>query len=843
MRVLLAVCVMAILTATTAYGQYYAYTTLTLDPIPGWTYTGETITFTGTLTSGDSPLPGRTVVICEDDPFIPDECLASGTTNHAGRFSIEWTAKAGIVETDFDIYAEFDGDRQYFGDQSPRQIMSVYTRGGALTLDPIPTSAAFGEAISLSGTLTLDGRSSEGAIIYIQDEDTFNPDDLLTTAYVDSSGRFTTYWVVEDVDPTYTIEIRAVFEGNALYNRLATPIQKLRAYVDPLAPAPSPTEGEGYMELYRSLDFERAPRILIAPSPDSYDAVRGHIAPVREGILLLTSMLEREYGTGNWDVDFEVVEPGDNFADHEPDIIVSLVTRDDDSRCGDWWGWAFTTHPKPVPTVVCSVDGRTNEGVAATAAHEFIHAIGVGHTFNIRGDMMCSVEEGAPTCPASSRSSRASGLNLAAIVAVYGTDGFQNPNNRITRGERLTLADYQSGNHLSPSPNQGLSAIEHNTGEIHADQEQYRPGEGILLDGFYLDAYDGSSTVVVTDPYGDAVDALPIDVADGWFEAYFYGYYLPGTYAAWLYDGRGEFVASTTFEVADGSDAGLYGGFTYTDYILYEPGEPVLISGFYWDAYDGPSSIMVVDPDGYVVDRISVDVEDGFFDATTSGHRLPGAYAVWMFDNQDNFVSSTAFHIAYPQAASTYEGYAYAEFWEYDQGEVVTVEGYYWDSHYLSSSIGILDPDGDLVNYLYLDAIGSDFNTSVGRYYEPGIYTVLFYDHLGSLVSSSSFRIVDPAYASLYTASVYTDYIWYYPGDTVLIEGFHQGTYDGPSSMTVVDPEGYVVDELYVDAPDGFFAAETAGHYQPGAYAIWLYDDLEAFVSSTAFHIVGIDEP
>lgn len=777
-------------------------------------------------------------------PVIPDECLASGTTDRTGKFSIEWTAEAGIVETDFDIYAEFDGDEQHFGDQSPRQTMSVYKRGGSLALDPIPTSAAFGEAIPLSGTLTLDGRSPEGAIVYIQDEDTLNPDDLLTTAYVDSSGRFTTYWVVEDVDPTYTIEIRAVFEGNALYSRLATPIQKMRAYVDPLAPDPSPAEGEGYMELYRSLDFERAPRILIAPSPDSYDAVRGHITPVQEGILLLTSMLEREYETGNWDVEFEVVAPGDNFADHEPDIIVSLVTRDEDSRCGDWWGWAFTTHPKPVPTVVCSIDGRTNEDVAATAVHEFIHAIGVGHTFNIRGDLMCSVEESGPTCPASSKSNRASDLNLAAIVAAYGTDGFQNPNNRIIHGERLTLADYQSGNHLSPPPNQDPPAVEHNIGEIHADQEQYRPGEGILLDGFYLEAYDGSSTVVVTDPYGDVVDALSIDVANGWFQAYFYGYYLPGTYAAWLYDGRGEFVASTTFEVADGSDAGLYGGFAYTDYILYEPGEPVLVSGFYWDVYDGPSSITVVDPGGYVVDRISVNVADGFFDAITLGYRLPGAYAVWVFDGQDNFVSSTAFRVVNPEAvASAYGGYAYAELREYDRGETVTVEGYYWDPYHSSSSIEILGPDGNLANYLYLGATGSDFSTTIGRYYEPGIYTVLLYDHLGSLVSSSNFRIADPADASLYSASVYTDYIWYYPGDTVLIDGFYWGVYDGSSSMTVVDPDGYVVDELYVDAGGGFFAAETTGHYLPGAYAVWLYDDLGEFVSSTAFHIVGIDEP
>ena len=55
------------------------------------------------------PLSGKIIWICEDDPFIPDECLASGMTNYDGSFSIEWTAMVDIVETDFDIYAEFDG--------------------------------------------------------------------------------------------------------------------------------------------------------------------------------------------------------------------------------------------------------------------------------------------------------------------------------------------------------------------------------------------------------------------------------------------------------------------------------------------------------------------------------------------------------------------------------------------------------------------------------------------------------------------------------------------------------------------------------------------------------------
>ena len=201
MRLLMATCAAAILTATAAYGQSHAPSTLTLDPIPSWTYTGETVTFTGTLTGGGYPLPGKIIRVCEDVPLFFDNCLASGATNHDGRFSIDWTAEADIVEADFDIYAKFDGDGQYAGTQSPGQTMSVYKYGGSIVLDPIPASAAFGQMVRFTGTLTLDGHNPEGAIVYIQDEDTLLPDDLLTTAYVNSEGRFAASWLVEDVDP------------------------------------------------------------------------------------------------------------------------------------------------------------------------------------------------------------------------------------------------------------------------------------------------------------------------------------------------------------------------------------------------------------------------------------------------------------------------------------------------------------------------------------------------------------------------------------------------------------------------------------------------------------------
>ena len=283
--------VSAIVLAIAFAPAYGLSSTLILDPIPDRAYTGDKVTFTGTLTVSGYALPARAVWICEDDPLWPDDCFAGGTTNSAGRFHIEWVVEDGAIETDFDIYAKFNGDSRYDSDQTPRQEMSVYElRGGRLVLDPIQDSAWFGEAVKMSGTLYLEDRSPEGAIVYIKDEDTFNPDDLLASAYVDTSGHFTTYWIAQDVDPTNTIEIQAVFEEDSSHRRLATEKQRL-SMSEPPNPVSTPSGGDGYMKLYYSFSFDRAPRVLIVPSPDSYDSIRKHIAPVQEGISLLTAML------------------------------------------------------------------------------------------------------------------------------------------------------------------------------------------------------------------------------------------------------------------------------------------------------------------------------------------------------------------------------------------------------------------------------------------------------------------------------------------------------------------------------------------------------------------------
>ena len=646
MRVLLVVCLLAAFSFALAHGQE---SSITLDPVPNSAYVGDTVTFTGTLyLDGRSP-EGVIVYIKDEDTFSGDDLLASAYVDGAGHFAAYWRVSDVDPDHIVDVYAVFEGDHASWGARSAEQRMSVLTYGGSLVLDPIPESAAFGEAVTLSGTLRLDGHDPEGAIIYIKDEDTFSGDDLLASAYVDGAGRFAAYWIAEDIDPTDTIEVYAVFEGNARFSRLVSATQDMRLYFDPLVPDPIPADGDGYMELYYSMDLARAPRVLIAPSPDSYDEVRLHIVPVQEGIIQLTAMLEREYEDGIWDVSFEVLDRGRLFASEEPDIVVSIVTDAEDPQCGvDYSGVAWPDNIKPVQARVCSLEGASNADVSATAAHEFIHAIGLGHTFNIAGDMMCSVENDVPTCDdLYSKSNTPSALNLAAIVAAYGIDGFSNPNNEVVRDETFTLADYQNRNHLRLPQDQNQPIPEYPAGFIFADRWQYGPGEEIFLDGLHLEEYGGEAAVAISDPYGSLVDVFGVSVVDGYFAVYLDGYDMPGTYTAWFYDYTGDVAASTSFDITEDTPGGSYEWVVLTDYDWYHSGSAMQISGYGPQSDYGPSEILIADWDGNVVDDLSVYPVAGHFTVTAylDNSYQPGLYGVWLYDGAGLIIAHASFEM------------------------------------------------------------------------------------------------------------------------------------------------------------------------------------------------------
>mgnify|MGYP000249861038 CR=1 FL=1 len=423
-------------------------------------YVDDTIKFTGQLTSNGKPVSGKTIYIKEDDPIIRDKTLFSGTTNSNGKFSINWTIKnASVFEKDFDIYATFEGDKNYKKSRSANQIVSILKYITYISMNKVPSTVSVGDTITFKGKLQFEKGSPKGAVVYIKDEDTANPDDLLVTAYVESDGTFAANWIVRNTDFDRELEIYAVFEGTRQLYRTTTcddgPTldiggrcqNTMKMYVNQAEITTSPVLGsDEYFDLYYSLSFSKNPVIAIVPSPDDYTLTKRSVVPSQEGILMWKSKLDQKYG-GNWNVDFIVVEPDSAFWNTKPDIVINIVSHETEGSCGvDWSGLAIANGIKPIQTFVCATsqkNPRTPSSVASTAAHEFIHALGLGHAFNIDRDMMCSIENNRETCSTISKSKTPSDFSTAAVVALYGADGFRSPNTKVPySGAKFTVNDY-----------------------------------------------------------------------------------------------------------------------------------------------------------------------------------------------------------------------------------------------------------------------------------------------------------------------------------------------------------------------------------------------------------------
>jgi len=177
-------------------------TNLTLDKVNvGSANVGDTITFTGKLTSNGSPVSGKTIFIKESDDFITDEFLAKGTTNSQGSFSIPWKiTQAGALEIEFDVYAVFEYDGEYYRDQSPTQGIHIYKVKSSITLDSIPRMVNTGEEVVFTGKVTVGKGDIERYVVYIKDEDSFSADELLATGILKKDGTFYATWKAVNTD-------------------------------------------------------------------------------------------------------------------------------------------------------------------------------------------------------------------------------------------------------------------------------------------------------------------------------------------------------------------------------------------------------------------------------------------------------------------------------------------------------------------------------------------------------------------------------------------------------------------------------------------------------------------
>jgi len=332
------------------------------------------------------------------------------------------------------------------------------TNTGVLVLDPFLSSAQVDDIIIFSGTLNLDNKNSEKPMVYIKNARIDGEDNLLIMAYVNNDGTFSARWTVKEVDEKNNLKIYAFYEGERKLSKLTTcykdqtnvwssmcPHSRSFTIIDGPTPIPYSTNqnvGDEYIKFFYALDFSKRPIVAIVPSPTSYDKVKSHISAVKEGLSMLENQMTGKY-EGNWKINFQVIEPGENYSSLEPDVVMNIVTEKEDPRClGSTYGWAsvYENVQKPIITSVCSYNyeqKNSDATVSYVAAHEFVHAIGVGHTFGKLGDMMCSSEyvngKMTPTCPFTTdyKPNTSTDLHWSAIAELYGTDGFKGQNNIV----------------------------------------------------------------------------------------------------------------------------------------------------------------------------------------------------------------------------------------------------------------------------------------------------------------------------------------------------------------------------------------------------------------------------
>jgi len=162
--------------STSSYN--YEPTEITLNLIPKTATIGQTITFSGKLTSNGQPLSNAKVWIKDEDPIDIDDYLTSAITDSQGRFSAKWTVKD--VESDDRKYGSL-ALGAYFG----VPLHSVNEFINVAEFNTIEIFAAFestGNQYLESNTCTTQ-YASDGSVIYCRNNVIVinNPVDLEST--------------------------------------------------------------------------------------------------------------------------------------------------------------------------------------------------------------------------------------------------------------------------------------------------------------------------------------------------------------------------------------------------------------------------------------------------------------------------------------------------------------------------------------------------------------------------------------------------------------------------------------------------------------------------------------
>ncbi|MFQ5970562.1 MAG: hypothetical protein ACE5J2_08740 [Nitrososphaerales archaeon] len=100
--------------------------TLVLEPTPSTVNSGDIVNFTGRLSSNDSDISGKTVIVKDYDLGGIDNILGSRLTDSKGEFVIPWTAKrTDSRDNTVEVFAEFKDYPDYGVAKSSQYVITV----------------------------------------------------------------------------------------------------------------------------------------------------------------------------------------------------------------------------------------------------------------------------------------------------------------------------------------------------------------------------------------------------------------------------------------------------------------------------------------------------------------------------------------------------------------------------------------------------------------------------------------------------------------------------------------------------------------------------------------------
>ena len=317
---------------------------------------------------------------------------------------------------------------------------------GTVILEPVPKTLSAGDYYEFKGTLNLT-KIADGSYVQIRNGEGSQYDELLTFGPVESGGIFTAPWTAVPREGLLNIYATYTDIGGNVYQSESFPVKVLHFKSNPGAatkdantsnrPVKAGSNLEPFMEVhYSDWNKDHLNVYILAINPSA----QGSIGKAKNAVSDLSKIVKQETGNNAaWNFNIFATNGFPSpiqTATHPINILFSLSSIDDSVACG--YNHILQRKKSEFTSNEVFTSSRCGD-VYKSTMHEFLHSLGLGHTWHEVDDMMCSTEwflgTNKWTCDNDvdpyNDHNKPTEFNVRALVHTYGNNGFQEPNANI----------------------------------------------------------------------------------------------------------------------------------------------------------------------------------------------------------------------------------------------------------------------------------------------------------------------------------------------------------------------------------------------------------------------------